>query len=131
MIAGEVAIVAFLFSDQNAKLARPHDLAGQIFFLAGFLGLWAAFILLIRSIVSGAWYLPGDMDEIEQLYNGNDNRYDTEEKLLFFLRKDYLDGNRECIKIINQRASWVNWGLYMLLGSVIILIALKYGGTST
>lgn len=128
MIAGEVAIVAFLFSDQNAKLIMPHDLAGIIFFLTALSGLLSAFLLLIRSIAPGTWYVPGDMEEIEQINNGSDNRYETDEKFLLFLRKDYLESSYKCIQIINRRANWVNWGLYILLASVIILIALKYGG---
>ncbi|HSX28983.1 MAG TPA: hypothetical protein VLE73_00325 [Candidatus Saccharimonadales bacterium] len=132
MIAGEVAIITFLFSgDKDTRIGMPEDIASRLFLFAGLLALAAAFCLLIRSIASDGWYIPGDMDEIEQIDNGKDNRYDTSEKFLLFLKKDYLESTRDCIKILNRKGKWVNWGLYLLLGGIIILVVIKYGGIHT
>lgn len=129
MIAGEVAIITFLLTgDSESKLAIPHSIAGRIFLGAGVAALFGAFVLLLSGILSGIWHLPGDMDEIEQINNGIDNRYDTAEKFLLFLKRDYLDGNRKCITIVSVKAKRVNWGLYLLLAGTIILSVIKYGG---
>ncbi len=128
MIAGEVAIVTFILAANDNSKIKINTVADGIFLGLGIAALLSAAALLISSITSGDWYIPGDMDEIEQIDNGVDNRYDNVEKLLLFLRKDYLEGTRQCIKIVTRRARRVNWGLYMLLSGSIILLVLKYGG---
>jgi|GEM_PF-1285907 len=128
MIAGEVAIVTFILAADDHTEIHASDSAEHVFLGAGVFALATAAFLLISAIASGDWFIPGDMGEIEQIDNGKDNRYDTVEKFLLFLREDYLDANRMCTKIIGQRAKRVNWGLYLLLAGAIILLVLKYGG---
>lgn len=128
MIAGEVAIVTFILAADDHTQIHVSDLAERIFLGVGVVALLLAFILLISTITSSDWFIPGDMDEIEQIDNGKDNRYETLEKFLFFLRTDYLDGNRKCIKILAKKGFRLNWGLYFLLAGAIILLVLKYGG---
>ncbi|HVW97051.1 MAG TPA: hypothetical protein VHA56_13860 [Mucilaginibacter sp.] len=130
MIAGEVAIVSFIFASDGANdhFQIPHSPAGRIFLSIGVAFVSLAFGLLVTSITSGLWPVPGDMDEIEQIDNGIDNRYDSIEKFLKFLRKDYLEANRLCMKIVATKAKRVNWGLYLLLAGVIILMVIKLGG---
>ena len=128
MIAGEVAVVTFILAADDHSKIHVSNSAEKVFLAAGIVALLAAATLLITSITSGDWFIPGDMDEIEQINNGVDNRYDTTEKFLLFLRSDYLSGNRDCIKIVSRKAKKVNWGLYLLLAGTIILLVLKYGG---
>jgi len=129
MIAGEIAIVTFLFSGgSDSSIKIPDEASGIIFLFIGVFSLILSFGLLLSSVKSGIWHVPGDMEEIEQIDNGIDHRYGTLEKFLKFLRKDYLSGNRACMSIIAAKSKRVNWGLYLLLSGVIILIVLKYGG---
>jgi hypothetical protein len=130
LLAGQVAIVTFLFSgDKDERIHLPLETSGKIFLAIGILCMILAFILFVYLIASTRdWPIPGDMNEIEQINNGNDNRYDSLEKFLLFLRKDYLEGNRECIKTIAKKATKFNLALYLLLAGVIILLVIKYGG---
>lgn len=130
LLAGQVAIVTFLFSgNKETRINIPADDAGRIFLSIGAASMILAFTLFVYLIASTrGWPIPGDMDEIEQIDNGLDNRYDTEEKFLLFLRKDYLNGNRECMKILSRKAIKFNLALYLLLAGAIILLIIKYGG---
>lgn len=130
MLAGQVAIVTFLFSGtDSSRIGIPPDTAGRIFLTIGIVALISSFALFVYLTASSkGWPVPGDINEIEEIDNGNDCRYDTVEKFLLFLRKDYLQSTRECINILEKKAIRFNIALYLLLVSVIILLAIKYGG---
>jgi len=128
MIGGEVAIITFILAADDHSKIVVSDIAEKIFLIAGIVALILAFILLLGAVLSSDWPVPGDMNEIELIDNGIDDRYDTLEKFLKFLRKDYLEGNRECMKILERKGRRANWALYLLLAGAILLIVLKYGG---
>lgn len=123
MMAAEVAIVSFLFSDQNAA-AIPTDADRRFFYFAGIIFLGVAFAFMLWTISSLKWMIPHDLYPSEAIYK----KYKTEIKFLEYIHDDYIECINLCLPSVDKRAKRFNWTIYLLASGVIILMVLKLGG---
>lgn len=125
LIAGEVAIVTFLFTGWNVhKVLVGSD---RIFFLfAGIILMAMAFTLLLWTISTVSWKMAHDFSKAQQWFV--DKNRNTERAFLEYLHDDYCHVNAECLKIVSSRCTKFNWSLFMLSAGVIMVMVIKFGG---
>lgn len=121
VLAGEVAIVTFMFTDKG--IAIPDAIDSRIFFFAGVLLLCLAFASLLWTIAPLEWKIPYDQYSSENL-----KKFKTQEEFLEYLNDDYCIATRHCLPLVSHKARRFTWTIYMLATGVIILMVIKYGG---
>ncbi|HKR81890.1 MAG TPA: hypothetical protein VJR27_02730 [Candidatus Saccharimonadales bacterium] len=124
LIAGEVAIVTFIFSDSTAR-EIPDSAALRTFFFAGILFLILAFSLLLWTISSFPWQISHDLEDSQKLYK----KYEAEKDFLEYLHDDFIGAIGECLPRVEKKSKRFNWTIYLLAAGVIILLVIKYGGS--
>jgi len=119
LIAGEVAIVPFIFSSGFPAIQSVQE---AIFFAIGG-GLFAiSFALLLWAISTADWQVPfGSVDSRK-----SGQLYPTAEKLKQYLKEDYEACCDACLLKIKARARAFNFALWILVPGLIILFVLKY-----
>lgn len=120
-IAGEVAIVTFLFS---TAIQYPSIIYGQILFFSAVAALCIAFGLLFWAIATVNWKIPSDFE----CSNTLKEKYSTELSFIEYTNNDYVQVIRHCMKTVGDKAKRFNWTIYLLSWGVIILLLIKYGG---
>lgn len=129
LIAGEVAIVSFVFSPEaNQKgIHIPDGSDRRVFYFAGisFLALAFGFLLWIISTVD--WKLPHDTQKSAKIFK--DKNRDTELSFLEYLHDDFCDVNDYVTKLVTKKCRRMNWAIYLLSAGVIILLVMKFGGS--
>jgi hypothetical protein len=125
LIAGEVAIVTFLFSDWNIKKVI-HDADRQFFFFAGIVLLGLAFAFLLWIISTVAWKIPHNLNKANQLMSDKNNN--TEQSFLEYLHDDYTTVNAHIMPLVDHKCQRFNWTIFLLAAGVIIEMVIKFGG---
>ena len=129
LLAGEVAIITFIFSStvySGGKMIPllPAENYGKVFYWGGVIIIGLAFILFLSVISKVTWQIPLDLPEVERLHK----IHSTEESFLEYIVNDYVG----CIKYVlaknEERQSRFNWGVYALVIGVIILMVIKFRG---
>ncbi|HMH70617.1 MAG TPA: hypothetical protein VK502_04405 [Candidatus Saccharimonadales bacterium] len=120
-IAGEIAIVTFLFS---ASVKFPDVLYGQIIFLTAVIMLCVAFGLLMWTISTVGWRIPCDFEGHKKTIR----KYPSELALLECIHDDYIGAINDANTVVTKRARRFNWTIYLLSAGVIIILLVKYGG---
>lgn len=120
LIAGEVAIISFIFSGQSVKI--PEEPYGVIFFATGLAAMAVAFGLLLWVISTADWLVPHDTKESRLLHK----RYKTEEEFLEYLKDDYESCIDHCAGKIKKRSAVFNKTVLVLSSGVTILLVLKF-----
>ncbi len=125
LIAGEVAMVTFLFSNWNFRKSI-HDSDREFFFITGiiFLGLAFGFLLWIISTVE--WKMPHSLSKAKQLLGNKNN--DTEQSFLEELHDDYTSVNGYIMPLVGHKCKKFNWTVFLLAAGVIIIMVIKFGG---
>ncbi len=125
LIAGEVAILTFLFNTWNFRLILK-DSDRIFFFFTGvvFMGLAFAFLLWIISTVP--WKFPHDLQSADA--HLNNKNYDSEESFLKILHDDYIVVNKHNSEIVTNKYKKFNWTIFLLAAGVIIVMVIKFGG---
>lgn len=119
LIAGEVAIVPFIFSDGFPDIQSSQE--GVLFGIGAVL-FAVSFALLLWAISTADWLVPfavTDSRKVKELYP-------TPEKLKAFIKEDYEISAEDCLKRIRVRAKIFNITLWLLVIGLIILFVLKY-----
>ena len=128
LLAGEVAIVTFLFaSDGSDKTFFPDAIYGLVFASIGVVFLGASFVLFLWALAPTQWHHPPDTKRLQDP-DGSINR--DPKKFLRYLKNDYITTIRSCIMKISSRAKGLTWGIYLLSIGIFILILIKYGGSN-
>lgn len=123
-LAGEVAIVTFIFAEPSARKA-PDGVDRQVLYFASILALLLAFGLLLWIIHTVKWRAPHSYINHETLKKD----YKTYKKFLEYIHDDYLEVVKHCGKIVDNKCKKFNWIAYLLSGSVILLLLItKFGG---
>lgn len=122
IVAGEVAVVSFIFSGKGITIDKDTDLAVKIFYLVGILMVGIAFLILLWIISTSNWKLPYDTTESRKLKAW----YDSEIKLLTTIKEDYETCIDFCLSKIASRGKIFNITLIILSAGVIILMVLKF-----
>lgn len=120
-IAGEVAIVTFLFT---AEVMWPNILYGKVLFLSAIVSLLLAFGLLLWTIASVQWKIPCDFERCKDMAC----THSTELKMARYIHDEYLSVLNYCIPLVDKKAKKFNLTIYLLSASVIIVLLIKYGG---
>lgn len=119
LIAGEVAIIPFVFSDGFPDVKSAQE---GIFFAGGMVLFVVSFSLLLWAISTADWQMPfGTVDS-----RSSERLYPTSAKLKRFLKEDYESCSESCLKKIKVRARIFNVTLWLLVASLLILFVLKY-----
>lgn len=125
LIAGEVAIIAFLFSPNSGRFfISPAPVYGFVIFGIGLALLALSFIMLLTVISTVSWTHPPDEKDIKDL----NNKFKTEESFLTALKDDYMQAIAHCIKKTNARSIRFMIGVYSLSGGFALLVLIKYLG---
>lgn len=123
LIAGEVAIVTFIFAKDETRHI-PHNPALSIFYFAGIIFLGLAFSLLLWTIASFSWKIPHDLEDSTTLYKKHEN----ELSFLEYIHDDYIGAINTCLPKVDSKSKKFNWTIYLLAAGVIMLLVIKYGG---
>jgi hypothetical protein len=123
LIAGEVAIVAFLFAT-NTNLGSMVPVYGIVFYGLGVFLLALSFILLLSVVATVHWKHPVGANDVKKLneYSGN------VEKFLTFIKNDHAQTISYCTNKLNARANRFSAAIYALSIGLFLLIVIKYGG---
>lgn len=125
LIAGEVAIVSFLFSGWDFKKTVFDD--DRVFlFGTGIAALALAFSLLLWIISTIEWRMPHNLEKSDQLLN--DKNRDREDTFLKYIHDDYVNVNIKNNQKVTSKCKKFNWSLYLLAGGVIMIMVIKFGG---
>lgn len=125
LIAGEVAIVTFLFTHWDfRKVLEGSDRI--IFFFTGVVLLSLAFGILLWVISTVEWKIPHDTRRADTLLN--DKNYDSELAFLKYLNDDYAKVNEFCNSLVSRKCKRFNWTVFLLAIGVIIVMVIKFGG---
>src|SRR6266404_7417319 len=129
LIAGEVAIVSFIFSSnqpRNGILGHSVPIYGIVMFGIGIALLVIAGLIFLYVSSTSHWSHPPDEKDMVNLHKNFNNRTEFLEQL----RLEYITAIPECIKKISPRARRFMVGVYMLVIGIFILLLIKYcGGT--
>lgn len=120
-IAGEVAIVTFLFA---SSVPFPDVLYGQILFVAAVVALMAAFGLLLWTVAAVPWKVPCDFEK----HTVTKEKYKTELGLTRYVHDDFVRVLEYCVPLVSKKAKRFNTTIYLLSAGVIIVLLIKYGG---
>lgn len=124
MIAGELALGAFIFSTDT--LVIPTEYYGIIFYFAGIISFILSFGIVISTITSITWKVPGEPDTGDGIVE----KYPEESAYLKFIIGQYVECIDHCMEVVDRRTGRFNWALYLLSGSAIMLLIIKFGGNS-
>lgn len=126
LIAGEVAIVAFIFTDYtNSKNFVPVGTDRQVIFFGAIAALGLAFGFLLWVISSVPWKLAHDTVKSGKLHKD----YSTHKEFLEYLNDYYCDVLDYCNKLVSNKCKKFNWVVYLLAaGVILLLIVTKLGG---
>lgn len=126
LLAGEVAIVTFLFADNSLTRKTPMDVViyVAIFHFVGIFLLSMAFILFLHVISPVQWRQPPETKIIRHMdeWFGH-NR----EKFLLHMREEYMDAIANCEAKLAAKARRFILAIYFLSIGIVILVLLKYG----
>ncbi len=122
LIAGEVALVAFIFT--TSKLTIPVEYYGRIFFFTGIVSLITSFGFLFWTISALDWKMPTDLFDSDEIIR----KYPTEKEFLKYVHHEYVISISHCLPRVDKRAKRFNWTLYLLAASAIVLLVIKFGG---
>ncbi|HJP96504.1 MAG TPA: hypothetical protein VJ843_03980 [Candidatus Saccharimonadales bacterium] len=121
LIAGELAIVTFIFSGKSLELSKFTS-AEIIFFSVG-IGLMAlAFGMLLWIVATADWLIPLDLNESRKLYK----RYNSKLDYLEYIKEDYEACTEHCLRKVAIRAKVYNRTLLVLSCAIIILLVIKF-----
>lgn len=127
MIAGEIAIITFVFSGKNQDFF-PEEVDRLIFFYCGIAFLGLAFALMLWIISSVSWKVPHGFDKSRRTKHLKAN-YPQYKKFLEYLNDDYVKVNKHCAQIVSTKCKAFNHVIYMLpAGVIIVLVITKFGG---
>jgi hypothetical protein len=122
LIAGEVAIVSFIFSGDQTLV--PTQTYGKILLGLGLSFMAVAFTMFLWTISSMPWLIPVTLQEVEDI----DERYEDTQAFLKFVKKDYIECINHCMKKVEPRAKRFDTAIYLLMLGVIIVLVIKFGG---
>lgn len=124
LMAGEVAIVSFIFAN-GTNLSIPFDADRRFFFWAAIVMLACAFGIFIQIISTMDWIIPHDLEKSDEIYvNKNHN---SELSFIEYLHDDYIEAIKECRPSIEKKNKLFNKAIYLLAAGVIILMVIKFG----
>lgn len=124
LLAGEVAILTFLFASdgrRNPILANPSD---YIFLGIGVTALILAFLTFLWILQPVQWEHPPesrDLRDLKDRYDNNSTRY------LESLKNHYLDVIPSCNSKITKKSGGFVRAIYLLVVGIVIVAVLKYG----
>lgn len=121
VLAGEVALVTFLFSGEDIALKYLTD-AEKVFFAFGTIALLTSFGLLLWIVSTRQWMVPLDLKESRKLYA----RYDSELDWLEDIKEDYENCTGYILDVVKKRSAAFNKTLIILSCGIIIMLVLKY-----
>lgn len=128
LIAGEVAIITFLFSGWDFfKLIQGGD--RLLLFVTGIILLGIAFGFLLWIISTVQWMIPHDYSTAGKWLK--DKNYSNYHSFLEYMHDDYLTATKHCENIVNNKCKKFNWSIFLLAGGVIIVMVIKFGGQQT
>ena len=119
-LAIELAVLTYFFTDLRSII--PSELYGIVFFVVGVACLLFSvtlFFYCYRSIHN--WPTPIGPVEVEKLKHAH-----SESEVLSIFVKDYAEANIIAGKIFSRYAKFSNWGLYLFIVGVIILLVIKF-----
>ncbi len=124
LIAGEVAVITFIFSGDSARYA-PIGVDRMIFFYTGIALLLASAVILLWIVSTVGWKLAHSSMSSLTLRN----EYPTHLKFLRYLNDDYCKVNAHCQGIINKKCARFNVVVYLMpIGVIMLLVITKFGG---
>ncbi len=129
LLAGEVAIVAFLFSVDGSGSGRSFFEDGAPFYgvalyVLGVALLGIAFVSFLYVVSSVHWTHPPelkDLKDIRKRFHSNSVEF------LEYLKSEYSDAINHCIRKCNARSKGFMLGAYTLVFGILIMLLLKYG----
>lgn len=121
LIAGEVAIVSFIFSGDGFELDKFTS-AERIFFFLGVILLGVAFGLLLWIVSTADWQIPLDVGESKKLYQ----RFNSKLDYMEHIKDDYEGCVVYCLGRMATRAKVYNRTLFILSSAILILLVIKF-----
>lgn len=129
LLAGEIAIVTFLFSSNESAHARffreSVPIYGVVFYGIGIALLSASFLLFLNVISSVTWSQPPDDKDVIHV---TDRFNHSPLKFMSSLRDDYVESINHCASVQNVKSTRFMWGIYCLSIGIFVTLMLKYGG---
>lgn len=125
LIAGEVAIVTFLFSGWDFKKA-VFDNDRTLVFATGILFLSLAFGIFLWIISTVQWSFPHNLKSAKEILT--DKNISTEDEFLEYIHDDFVIVNGRNNSIVTSKCKKFNWSVYLLSAGVIIIMVIKFGG---
>jgi len=120
MIAGEVAIITFIFS---GKFPLPKVVYGIVFFSIALLLISISFLSFLWIISPVRWEHPTDVDALRKV----DKNFKNRETFLEQLVQDHHNAIDICSRILTRKAKAFVWAIYLLSIGIFILLMIKFG----
>lgn len=128
LLAGEVAIVTFLFSGNSSSsglMQQSPPIYGLVFYGLGIALLAFAFLMFLMVLSSITWKHPPEEKDVRNItarFNSNQVEF------LHYLHNEYLEKIAYCTNKIGDKSSKFMRGLYALSIGIFLVILVKYGG---
>lgn len=126
LLAGEVAMVTFLFSSEASHaLAKPFIVYAMVFYGVGVLLLVIAFILLLSIITPVQWHHPPettDLEDMDDRFNGSPENFNV------YLKNEYIKSIRKCAPKLEVKSRRFIWATFLLAIGIFVVALLKFGG---
>lgn len=125
LIAGEVAIITFLFvgGEEGSKISLTR-IDVIILFAVAVGCLLVAFGLLLWTISTVIWKQAHGYMSSEEILK----KYKSEQDFLHYLNNDYANINMHNANVIAPKLKRFNWIVYLLSAGAVLILLIKYGG---
>jgi hypothetical protein len=122
VVFGEVAIVAFIFSDNAQFNLTSFTVAEVIFFFAAIFAMAGSFLTLVWIVSTSAWIIPLELSESRKVYK----RYHSKLEYLEYIKEDHEATIESCLRKMDQRSKAFNKVLVALMFGIIVLLVIKF-----
>jgi hypothetical protein len=125
LLAGEVAMITFLFSADTGKpLAKPVIISTITMYGVGIALLGIAFVLLLTIITPVQWHHPPETVDLEDM---DDRFHGSPERFAVYLKKEYVKSIRICAPILAVKSKRFIWAVFILSIGIFVVALLKFG----
>jgi hypothetical protein len=121
LIAGEVALVSFVFSGNGINVTKL-SVTEIVFFGIGAVLLAVSFALFLWIVSTHQWEVPLDLKESKKLYRRFSSKLDWLENI----KEDYENCIERCLRKTRSRSAAFNKALMTLSCGIIIMLVIRF-----
>lgn len=125
LLAGEVAVLTFLFTAEPSTFPRPYIIFAIIIYAIGIILLGLAFVFFLWAASPSEWHQPPETKDLEDV----EDRFRNDVLRLYsYLNKEYVSAIRAGVNKVNFKANKLKWGTYFLFIGIALIALIRFGG---